>query len=128
MEAHLLTINDFNVPTVLKNADANYMHIVYLLLLEPGKIQSHPRMGVGLRSRYRFNNSPNILTILEDDIKNQLNTYLPELSNTDVVLSLDDNHILVINITTPDGIYQIDYNTDSEDIVLPNSTTTYTKL
>lgn len=125
MEAHVLTINDFNVPKVFKNADANYMHIIYLLLLEPGKIQSHPTMGIGLRSRYRFNNAPNILTVLEDDIKSQLETYLPDLKNTDIVLDLDDNHILSITIITPEGVYQINYNTNTEDIILPNSKTTY---
>ena len=49
------------MPKVLTGTNAMYTKIVYLLLLEPGKFQSHPTMGVGLRSRYRYNNSENLL-------------------------------------------------------------------
>ena len=72
MNAHLLSLNDFSMPKVLTGTNAMYTKIVYLLLLEPGKFQSHPTMGVGLRSRYRYNNSENLLQNLHLDIQDQI--------------------------------------------------------
>ena len=56
MEAHVLSLNKFSRPLVLDKTDANYMHIIYLIMLNKGKYQSHPDMGVGIRERYKFDN------------------------------------------------------------------------
>jgi hypothetical protein len=116
MEAHVLSLNDFNMPKVFSASDSAYVHIIYLILLEPGKFQSHPLMGVGIRSRYRHNNDDNFLIDLKSDITNQINTYLPELA--DVTISLTHkNHILGIIIDTSSGTYVVAYNsmTDTMD-------------
>jgi len=109
MEAHVLSLNDFNMPKVFSASDSAYVHIVYLLLLEPGKYQSHPNMGVGLRSRYRYNNADNFLTDLKSDIEKQISLYLPELVDVSVVLTMKD-HILGIIIDTSSGTYALAYN------------------
>ena len=56
MKEHVLSLNDFNMPKVFNESDSAYVLIIRLLLLKPGKFQSHPEMGVGIRRRYRFNN------------------------------------------------------------------------
>ena len=116
MEAHVLSLNDFNMPKVFNASDSAYVHIIQLILLEPGKYQSHPNMGIGIRSRYRYNNDDNFLIDLKSDITNQITTYLPEL--TDVTVSLThNNHILGIIVDTTTGTYVVAYNsiTDTMD-------------
>jgi hypothetical protein len=113
MEAHVLSTNDFKMPKVFSSSDSAYVHIVYLLLLEPGKFQSHPNMGVGIRSRYRFNTETNFLQSLQSDITNQINAYLPELATVEVSVNLRNN-ILGIIINTETGTYAIAYNTDTD--------------
>ena len=116
MEAHVLSLNDFNMPKVFNASDSAYVHIIQLILLEPGKYQSHPNMGVGIRSRYRYNNEDNFLIDLKSDITNQITNYLPELSNVSVSLT-HNNHVLGIIIDTSTGTYVVAYNsvTDTMD-------------
>ena len=109
MEAHVLSLNNFNMPKVFNASDSAYVHIIQLILLEPGKYQSHPNMGVGIRSRYRYNTEDSFLIDLKSDITNQIMTYLPEL--TDVSVSLThNNQILGIIIDTTTGTYVVAYN------------------
>ena len=115
MREDLLSLNNFNMPKVLKDTDANYALIIRLLLLEPGKFQSHPSMGVGLRSRYRYNNDENFLIHLQNDIKNQMSTYLPTISYRNIKLNISNN-ILGIIIEANEGDYIIGYNGDSGEI------------
>lgn len=113
MQAHTLSLNEFNMPQVFDGANAGYVQIVRLLLLEPGKIQSHPTMGVGLRSKYRHNNDDNFLIDLKSNIENQINAFLPELSAESVQLTLKD-HVLGIVIDTTSGTYVLGYDTATD--------------
>ena len=72
MKEHVLSLNNFGMPKVFNDNDSAYVLIIRLILLEPGKFQSHPDMGVGIRSRYRFNNEENFLMNLQNDIKKQI--------------------------------------------------------
>ena len=67
MKEHVLSLNNFNMPKVYNGSDAEYILIVRLLLLEPGKIQTHPYMGVGIISRYRYNNEDNFMINLNQE-------------------------------------------------------------
>ena len=118
MEAHLLSLNDFGMPKVYSETDAMYTKIVYLILLEKGKFQSHPDMGVGLRSRYRYNNDENFLRTLQQDIVTQINKYLPELSIIEVSVNEKD-HVLGIIINTEEGVYTIAYNSSTDIMDIP---------
>ena len=118
MQAHLLSLNDFGMPKVYSGTSAMYTKIVYLILLEKGKFQSHPDMGVGIRSRYRFNNSEDLLSNLQADITNQINTYLPELSFIDISVNIKD-HTLGIVINTEEGAYTIAYNRSTDVLDAP---------
>ena len=113
MEAHVLSLNEFNMPKVFNSSDSAYVHIIQLLLLEPGKYQSHPNMGVGIRSRYRHNNEDNFLINLKSDITDQINTYLPELAGVDITLT-NKNEVLGIIIDTTTGTYVVAYNSVSD--------------
>ena len=113
MKEHVLILNDFNMPKVFNESDSAYVLIIRLLLLEPGKFQSHPEMGVGIRSRYRFNNDENFLMNLQNDIKKQIDKYLPELSATDVTIT-SNNKVLGIIINTADGAYVVSYDTTTD--------------
>ena len=113
MEAHVLSLNDFNMPKVFSASDSAYLHIIQLILLEPGKYQSHPNMGVGIRSRYRYVNDENFLIDLKSDITNQITEYLPELLDVTVTLTHND-HVLGIIIDTTTGTYVVAYNSISD--------------
>lgn len=121
MKEHVLSLNDFGMPKVFDDADTQYILIIRLLLLEPGKFQSHPEMGVGIRTRYRFNNDDNFLSSLSDDIKNQISKYLPSLMMVDIRLTVKNN-VLGIIIDTSKGSYVLAYNSDDGDI---NAAATY---
>lgn len=78
-----LSVDDFQNPKVYKNGDAILTLLTRLLLLEPGTIQSHPEMGVGLISKYRFSVEGNSQT-LQSDFQRQLDKYLPQLQGIKV--------------------------------------------
>ena len=113
MKENVLSLNNFGMPKVFNESDSAYVLIIRLLLLEPGKFQSHPEMGVGIRSRYRFNNDENFLMNLQNDIKKQIDKYLPELSATDVTIT-SNNKVLGIIINTADGAYVVSYDTTTD--------------
>ena len=109
MKEHVLSLNDFGMPKVFDESDAAYVLIIRLLLLEPGKFQSHPKMGVGIRSRYRYNNDENFLVSLQNDINKQINKYLPELVATDVTVTKKGTTLGII-INTAEGAYVVSYD------------------
>ena len=112
-KAHVLSLNEFNMPKVFSESDSAYVHIIYLLLLEPGTFQSHPNMGVGLRSRYRYNNNENFLLDLKNSITDQISTYLPELTFIDISLTVS-NTTLGIIIDTTNGAYVLAYDSEKD--------------
>ena len=113
MKENVLSLNNFGMPKVFNENDSAYVLIIRLLLLEPGKFQSHPDMGIGIRSRYRFNNDENFLMNLQNDIKKQIDKYLPELSATEVTLTTN-NQVLGIIINTAEGAYVVSYDNTNE--------------
>lgn len=115
MKEHVLSLNDFNMPKVFDSSEANYILIVRLILLEPGTFQSHPKMGVGIKSRYRYNNDENFLTQLQNDISNQINSYLPSLAMTNIILTNKANKLGII-IDTSDGVYALAYDANTNKI------------
>jgi len=113
MQSHTLSLNKFSRPLVLNGSDAVYMHLIHLILLTKGKYQSHPDMGVGLRERYKFDNDKEFLVNLSEDIKNQVQQYLPELQFVDISLNFR-NGVLGIIIDTTNGVYVMAYDTDKD--------------
>lgn len=88
--------------------------LVHLLLLEPGTIQSHPEMGVGLVSKYRYSMEHEI-DKLRDDFRTQIQKYLPQYQGVQVNCFMQDK-ICYITATIDNTIYSVFYDTESNDI------------
>lgn len=106
----VFSLNKFKRPKTHDDKAAIYVLLTRLLLLEPGTIQSHPEMGIGIVSRYRYS-FEGIARTLQKDIETQIGKYLPELRGAIVEVS-DANSAITIRITVDDTLY--DFNFDSE--------------
>ena len=104
-----LSVDKFNKPKVIKDNDAICIFLIRMLMTEKGTIQSHPDLGVGLISRYKYAR-PNQLRNIENDIAQQLATYLPDYQATQVSVELIDKELLV-HITIDNILYS--FKTDS---------------
>ena len=111
MQEALLSINKYDRPKVLKNEDATYMLLMRILLLNPGSIQSHPEMGVGIISKWRYSDMDE-LAELELEIEKQISNYLPKLnaSNIEVSQSTENNSEIIIKITVDNVVYAFETN------------------
>lgn len=112
---YLLSINEFVQPKVLKKDQAAYTNIIRLLLLEPGTNQTHPEMGIGIRSRYRFSDTDEIYK-LQQEVKEQLQIYLPNLLTIDVQIETYGTTLAIFISADDESIYGIGYNTDNGKI------------
>lgn len=114
-----LTVDEFNRPKILEGREAISTLLVHLILLEPGTYASHPTMGVGLVSRYRYNDEES-LEQLQEDIYEQISMYLPEFQAVDVNVYMDPhnyqtkntNNEIIIDISIDGVIYR--YETEKQ--------------
>lgn len=128
MKEHVLSLNDFSMPKVYSDDGAMYVCIIRLLMLDKGKFQSHPDMGVGLRTRFRFTVGPETLENLRNDITTQITTFLPSLILSSVKLMLSADNILHIEIETTKGIYALSYDSKVEELNVDKSVYTLNNL
>lgn len=110
LHEHTLSVDEFNNPKVLKNSEAIATVLVRLLLLEPGTFETHPDMGVGIVSKYRYSFHGRA-DELRSDFQNQIEKYLPTFQGVKVQVSeIDDMYYLYAEI---DGsLYGITINDD----------------
>lgn len=113
-----LSVDEFNRPKILEGREAISTLLVHLILLEPGTYASHPTMGVGLVSRYRYNDEES-LEQLQQDISEQITTYLPEFEAVDVNVYMDPRNSvknvgneIIIDIQIDGVIYR--YETEKQ--------------
>lgn len=116
-----LSIDDFNRPRTLLGREAISTLLVHLILLEPGTYSNRPSMGVGLVSRYRYNDEDS-LRQLKEDIKEQVGTYLPEFEGVDVNVYMDKRNPekttgneIIIEIAVDGVIYQYETAKQSDN-------------
>lgn len=109
-----LAIDDFLNPVQYKGRSAIEILLCRLILLEPGTFETHPDMGVGLISKYRYMNSEE-LHKLNRDIENQITVYMPWLYAVEVHTSIPEEGHLQIVIEANNQIFALTYD---------NSTTT----
>lgn len=112
---YLLSTNEFMQPKVLTGESAAYTDILRLIMLEPGTNQTHPNMGVGIRSRYRFSDTSDIYK-LKEDIKTQMGIYLPNLLIMDIQVEVYDNVVAIFISSYEDESYALKYDTDTGKI------------
>lgn len=101
---YLLDFDRFNKPKIFNDTQAIASLLTRLILLEPGTNPLFPEMGVGIVSRYRYTTEDQKYQ-LSEDIKNQINTYLPEALCTNVKLSYNIEKELYIEITVDNTIF-----------------------
>lgn len=113
----LMSINKYDKPKILKNEDATYMVLMRLLLLDPGSIQSHPRMGVGIVTKWRYSDMETLKDI-ELEIEKQISTFLPHLiaSKVEVLPNPQRNGEILIKITINNVVYA--FETDNTELKL----------
>ena len=110
----LLSVDSFKRPTVLQGKEAIGILLVRLIQLEPGTIASRPKMGVGLLSNYRYCDEAKALQ-LQDHIRDQIRTYLPEYQGVRVATKLNPGGKLVIDITIDKILYRYEAEQEGED-------------
>ena len=108
----LLSINEFMQPKILKGDQAAYTDIIRLFLLDPGTNQTHPDMGIGIRSRYRFSDTAEI-SKLQQEAKDQIQTYLPHLLTMDIQIEAYGTTLAIFITSQNDSIYALGYNTET---------------
>ena len=102
----LMSVNKYYKPTVLENEDAAIMLILRLILMEPGTIQTHPNMGVGIVSKFRHSTEIDIGE-LQRRITNQIKTYLPMFTSVQIRVELDNDLKAVKIYITSDQLYAL---------------------
>lgn len=107
-------VDDFQNPKIFKDGEAVCTLLVRLLLLEPGTIQSHPDMGVGLMSRYRYS-VEGTASALQSDIQRQIEKYLPSLQGTRVTVTEKD-HKFYIAAEFEDVLYGVSFDQVTTEI------------
>lgn len=111
-----MTVDNFLKPKVLKDTYAIHALIVRLLLLEPGIIQTHPDMGVGLVSRFRYSDVSE-LGGLRSRIKEQIAAYLPSFQDVDVSIEPnDDNNEIEITISIEGTAFIYNFNNTTKTL------------
>ena len=95
--------------TLKEQVKANLINVV---LTAPGERVMEPEFGVGLKS-YLFEQNIN-LEDLKNNINDQINFYIPEISLSDVIVDfIEGEHLLFIKI-----IYQIKADNSTDAIQL----------
>lgn len=113
----LMTINQFQRPIELEGTDAQIMLITRLILLDPGTIQTHPDMGVGLVSMYRYTVEVD-LDKLRNRIQSQISKYLPMFTTVQVKVDLNVNeHTLYIYIDTDQLNALVPFDTENLTVI-----------
>ena len=112
---YFLGTNEFNRPTIYTDVDDTYTLLIRLLLLEPGTYPTHPKMGIGLISRYRYAKESD-LTNLSNDIENQIAMYLPNFSSISAELTLTKTKDLFIQIIIDGIAYELIYKSEYETL------------
>lgn len=113
----LFSLTKFNTPLEVSGKDAISLLITRLILLEPGTIQSHPNMGVGIVSKYRYSELSNgIAQNLQNEIREQIQTYLPpDFGGAQVQVS-ESKSSFIIDIQIDDTLYSYNYDTSNNTL------------
>ena len=112
---YLISVNKLNEPVVEKGQRAIALLLLRLILLDPGSDPLHPDMGVGIR---KFRYSVDTLNKLQDRVKKQIETYLPDFASSEVNITINSNKTCNIEITINDTIYTYDSNEAPTPITL----------
>lgn len=121
MTEHLMSISKTQTPKILTGVDGDKMAIMRLILMEPGLYETHPEMGVGLVSKYKYKDIKTIEATLPDNIKSQMRTYMPQIIEPEVAVSFakdeSGQNMIVIGITSDQMKTIITVNEETRQLV-----------
>ena len=105
---YVLSLDDYKNPKVFEGENAIAILLIRLFLMNPGDIETHPNMGIGLYKNYRNMWMEEIPT-LEKDAEKQIAMYLPMLQNVsvDITQSTQNSKIILIKIQVENTIYSL---------------------
>lgn len=87
------------------------MALTRLIIMDPGTIQSHPDMGLGLVSRFRYS-----IDLTETDLilelRRQIDKFLPKLQGAKIQVQFKDK-VIFIAITVDGNMYNFQYDISS---------------
>lgn len=112
-EDSLLSINNFGKPKTVNEHAFIYTMLVRLVLLEPGTIQSHPDMGIGITSKYRYMPMDEAISSLKTELQRQISMYLPELSGVEIDISQQGQNGLSLKFNINGVLYDFNYDTNT---------------
>lgn len=112
---YLLDVDEYIRPKQVYNHDAMATVLMYLALLDPETYPTKPGMGLGLVTRWRWKQDPEV-SKCEQEYKRQIRTYLPWFENVDVEMQLTDKKLLLILITLNQMQYQLVFNTEEKTL------------
>lgn len=120
MKEWTLDIDNKQQPKVYEGLNGDRLMIYRLIMLEPGTYPTHPELGVGLVSKYRYRNEDEIKTTLASNIEAQIRTYMPHVANPQInvaVVKSNGAGTIYINVSLSDALsYQ--YVIDAESRTL----------
>lgn len=112
---YLLTTDKFKEPSKLTGSNAVGLLLMRLIMMEPGTDPLHPDMGVGIwRYRYTIDRKEELRLRIEQ----QINTYLPYFSDTDVSLIYNQDKTVNVEITMDGTTYVYDSSQSPKPIKL----------
>ena len=114
MKEYLLSVDKYNNPAVKTDKECIFYLLIRLILLNPGTIESHPDMGVGLIKNWRYSDMSQ-LPQLESEIQTQIETYLPVLQGVSVKVEQISHGEIAIYIKISNIIYS--FKTDNGTLV-----------
>ena len=96
----LLSIDDFNSPTVVNDADAWSHMILDLLFIEPGTYAESPELGININEK-RYMEVGALTRYISNELKNQAEAYLSTIPLRDITVSsqIKDNGDVILIIT-----------------------------
>jgi PHD/YefM family antitoxin component YafN of YafNO toxin-antitoxin module len=100
MNEYLLDVDKRQQPKVFTKYEGDRINVFRLIMLEPGTLPTHPTLGVGLVSRWRFRDVDTIKSSLASTIEAQLKDFMPQLIDPQVnVTIVNNNNKNIINIS-----------------------------
>lgn len=122
----LLSVDKYYKPLTAEGENYATLMLIRLILLEPGTFQTHPNMGVGLVSRFRYSTEVDMVK-LSNSIKDQIMTYLPQFTLTDVRCILGDNitgdqKVIKIYITSEELNAYLPINVETGEVLQKTAT------
>lgn len=100
MNEYLMDVDKRQQPKVLRKYEGDRINVFRLIMVEPGTYPTHPTLGVGLVSRWRFRDIDTIKSSLASTIEAQLKDFMPHLIDPQVTVTIvNNNNKNIINIS-----------------------------